>query len=148
VTLVWVGFDDAHSVRLAGGDSCVPIWTRHMNRIDGLIADVDWKRPDDVTQREIDPQSGMLATPYCPQTRSEVFVAGTEPDAVCALHAGSGEPSPYWPEAPVYDDAPARADASPAEAAAERRAAEEQRRAAKQRENSIKRLLKRIFGDG
>jgi penicillin-binding protein 1B len=28
LSLVWVGFDDGHSVRLAGGDACVPIWTR------------------------------------------------------------------------------------------------------------------------
>src|SRR5207253_10599347 len=27
LSLVWIGFDDGHSVRLAGGDACVPIWT-------------------------------------------------------------------------------------------------------------------------
>ncbi|HEX8619824.1 MAG TPA: PBP1A family penicillin-binding protein, partial [Thermoanaerobaculia bacterium] len=100
LSLVWIGFDDGHSVRLGGGDACLPIWTRHMNRIDGLIADVDWKRPEDVTEREIDPQSGMLATPYCPRTRTEAYVAGTEPSSVCSLHAGSGDPSPYWNEPP------------------------------------------------
>src|SRR5215212_6488505 len=88
LSLVWVGFDDGHSVRLAGGDACVPIWTSHMNRISGLIPDVDWRRPDDVVEREIDPLSGMLATPYCPDTRGEIFVAGTEPQSVCPLHAG------------------------------------------------------------
>lgn len=105
LSLVWIGFDDGHSVRLAGGDACIPIWTRHMNRIDGLIADVDWKRPEDVTEREIDPQSGMLATPYCPRSRTEVYVAGTEPESVCPLHAGSGEPSPFWPDPDdVFED--------------------------------------------
>jgi penicillin-binding protein 1B len=146
LTLVWIGFDDGHSTRLAGGDACVPIWTRHMNRIDGQIADVDWKRPEDVSSREIDPLSGMLATPYCPQTRSEIYVAGTEPDAVCVLHAGSGEPSPFWPE-PVYEDAPQRTEAGPDPAEIQRRAAEDRRRA-RERESSIKRLLRRIFGDG
>jgi membrane carboxypeptidase/penicillin-binding protein len=67
-----------------------------MNRVSGLIPDVDWKRPEDVIDRQIDPQSGMLATPYCPQTKDEIFVAGTEPTSVCPLHAGSGEPSPFW----------------------------------------------------
>src|SRR5258706_11685279 len=98
LTLVWVGFDDGHSVRLAGGDACVPIWVSHMNRIGGMVPDVDWKRPDDVVVRQVDPQSGMLATPFCPQTRSEIFVSGTEPAAVCSLHAGSGEPSQFWRE--------------------------------------------------
>ena len=148
LSLVWIGFDDGHSVRLAGGDACIPIWTRHMNRIDGLIADVDWKRPEDVTEREIDPQSGMLATPYCPRSRTEVYVAGTEPESVCPLHAGSGEPSPFWPDPDdVFEDE--RRDDAPAQAPADiQRRAEEERRRAKQRDNSLKRLLKRIFGDG
>ncbi|HEY8172586.1 MAG TPA: PBP1A family penicillin-binding protein [Dehalococcoidia bacterium] len=145
LTLVWVGFDDGHSVRLAGGDACIPIWTRHMNRIDGLIADVDWKRPEDVTEREIDPQSGMLATPYCPRSRTEVYVAGTEPESVCPLHAGSGEPSPFWPDPEVLDEHRDAPTPAPEDI---RRRAEEERRRAKQRENSIKKLLKRIFGDG
>ncbi len=98
LTLVWIGFDDGHSVRLAGGDACVPIWTAHMNRIDGMVPDVDWKRPEDVVERQVDPDSGMLATPYCPQSKREIFVAGTEPTQVCPLHAGSGEPSPLLRE--------------------------------------------------
>jgi penicillin-binding protein 1B len=147
LSLVWVGFDDAHSTRLAGGDACLPIWTRHMNRIDGLIQDVDWKRPDDVTEREIDPESGMLATPYCPRTRSEVYVAGTEPESVCSLHAGSGEPSPFWPVPDIFDSRRDDAPAMPSPEEVQRRA-EEQRRKARERENSIRKLLRRIFGDG
>jgi penicillin-binding protein 1B len=142
LSLVWVGYDDGHSTRLAGGDACVPIWTRHMNRIDGMISDVDWKRPEDVTEREIDTLSGMLATPYCSQTRSEVFVAGTEPQAVCPLHAGSGEPSPFWPDPPVYGDDDRRTTPDPAEL--ERRAEEERRRAARKKPS----WWRRIFGDG
>ena len=149
LSLVWIGFDDGHSVRLAGGDACLPIWTRHMNRIDGLIADVDWKRPDDVTEREIDPASGMLATPYCSNTRTEVYVAGTEPDAVCPLHAGSGEPSPYWPEPPLFETAEERRDreeVAPEPGDAQRRADEERSRA-KPRDTGIRKLLRRIFGE-
>ena len=149
LSLVWVGFDDGHSVRLAGGDACVPIWARHMNRIDGLVPDVDWKRPEDVSEREIDPDSGMLATPYCPQTRSEVYVAGTEPRSVCALHAGSGEPSPYWPEPPPVLGQEAAGPGDPAQTPAEaQRKAEQEKRQAKEREGSVRRLLRRIFGGG
>src|SRR5207248_118414 len=63
LSLVWSGFDDGHCVRLAGGDACVPIWTAHMNRVAGLVPEIDWKRPEDVITREIDAESGMLATP-------------------------------------------------------------------------------------
>jgi penicillin-binding protein 1B len=142
LSLVWIGFDDGHSTRLAGGDACLPIWTRHMNRIDGLVADVDWKRPEDVTDREIDPESGMLATPYCPTTRSETYVAGTEPQSVCPLHAGSGDPSPFTPEPSIFGDG-TQARADPAEAL---RRAEEQRKKAREKENSVRKLLRKIFG--
>jgi penicillin-binding protein 1B len=143
LSLVWIGFDDGHSVRLAGGDACLPIWTRHMNRIDGLITDVDWKKPDDVTEREIDPLSGMLATPYCPTTRSEEYVSGTEPESVCPLHAGSGDPSPYTPDSPIFGDP--QQEQRPTMVDPQQRRAEEQRKKAK--ETGIRKLLRRIFGD-
>jgi len=37
---------------------------------------------------EVDPQSGMPATPMCPQARAEVYIAGTQPVGVCPLHGG------------------------------------------------------------
>ncbi len=148
LSLVWIGFDDGHSVRLAGGDACVPIWTAHMNRIAGLVPDVDWKRPDDVITREIDPASGMLATPYCPTTRREIFVSGTEPASVCPLHAGSGEPSPLWregsiPSIPVVEGMPPSSDEQ--QPSADDRKEQEHRR--KEREKGIRRLLRIIFGN-
>ncbi|HSP17039.1 MAG TPA: PBP1A family penicillin-binding protein [Thermoanaerobaculia bacterium] len=149
LSLVWIGFDDGHSVRLAGGDACVPIWTAHMNRIAGLVPDVDWKRPDDVVTREIDPESGMLATPYCPTARREIFVSGTEPTSVCPLHAGGGEPSPLWREGtypsdlPVVEGTPPTSDQQ--HPATDEQKQQEQRR--KERDKGIKRLLKIIFGN-
>jgi penicillin-binding protein 1B len=144
LSLVWIGFDDGHSTRLAGGDACLPIWTRHMNRIDGLVPDVDWKRPDDVTDREIDPESGMLATPYCPTVRSETYVVGTEPQSVCPLHAGSGDPSPFMPEPAIFGDDSQQARIDPAEVL--RRAEEARRKAEREKESSMRKLLRRIFG--
>ncbi|MGA8809842.1 MAG: PBP1A family penicillin-binding protein [Thermoanaerobaculia bacterium] len=142
LSLVWLGFDDGHSIRLAGGDACVPIWTNNMNRVSGLIPDVDWKRPEDVIDRQIDPQSGMLATPYCPQTKDEIFVAGTEPTSVCPLHAGSGEPSPFWRDNTEPSQAqneglvPNPAGPSPAP----------QQQPKKKEEHGLKKLLRSIFG--
>jgi penicillin-binding protein 1B len=144
LSLVWVGFDDGHSVRLGGGDACVPIWTAHMNRIVGTVPDVDWKRPDDVVERQVDPESGMLATPYCPTSRSEVFAAGTEPASVCPLHAGSGEALPFLHENDQTQFP--RAEAAPPEQEPQRPLlpAEAERR---RRDNAVRRLLRRIFGD-
>lgn len=140
LSLVWIGFDDGHSVRLAGGDACVPIWTAHMNRISGLVPDVDWKAPEDVVEREIDPQSGMLATPFCPDTRSEPFVEGTQPESVCPLHAGSGEPSPNWRQPQVAEQEPVPQPGVPPRVEDRR---EQQRR---EKERGIRGILRRIFG--
>jgi penicillin-binding protein 1B len=144
LSLVWLGFDDGHSVRLAGGDACVPIWTTNMNRVGGLIPDVDWKRPEDVVDRQIDPQSGMLATPYCPQTKNEVFVAGTEPTSVCPLHAGSGEPSPFWRDnsEPADTESLQGTLINPAQP----RPTPQQQQKQKEKDHGIKRLLRAIFG--
>jgi penicillin-binding protein 1B len=140
LSLVWIGFDDGHSVRLAGGDACVPIWTAHMNRIAGLVPDVDFKRPDDVVERQIDPASGMLASPFCPQTQSEIFVEGTEPASVCPLHAGSGEPSPFWRD-DEQDDSTIIADQQP-----QTPGGRPQPQQPKKRDTGLKGLLRRIFG--
>ncbi|MDP9360773.1 MAG: PBP1A family penicillin-binding protein [Acidobacteriota bacterium] len=141
LSLVWLGFDDGHSVRLAGGDACVPIWTTNMNRIGGLIPDIDWKRPEDVIDRQIDPQSGMLATSYCPQTKDEIFVAGTEPVLVCPLHAGSGEPSPFWRD--NTEPAQREAQQNPASYPQPNPAPQQQQ---KQKEHGLRKLLRAIFG--
>jgi penicillin-binding protein 1B len=145
LSLVWIGFDDGHSVRLSGGDACVPIWTAHMNRIVGLVPDVDWRRPDDVVERTIDPQSGMLATLFCPQTRTEIFVSGTEPESVCPLHAGSGEPNPSWRDInrPPVDMVDGGNQPQPVPGQNPQQPADQQRR---NRDSGIRRLLRRIFG--
>src|SRR5712691_6907036 len=144
LSLVWIGFDDGHSVRLAGGDACIPIWTAHINRVAGLVPDVDWRRPDDVITREVDPESGMLATSYCPQSHREIFVAGTEPMSVCPLHAGSGEINPGWGENPFppsgSDERPAIGEERP------HAPTDESIRRQRQRDNTIRKLLRRIFG--
>jgi len=42
--------------------------------------------PEGIAFTEIDPLTGKLATPMCPRTVSESFLAGTEPTEMCELH--------------------------------------------------------------
>jgi penicillin-binding protein 1B len=146
LSLVWIGYDDGHNLRLGGGEACVPIWTSHMKRIASLVPDVDWKEPDDVVDRAIDPESGLLATPWCPVARREVFVTGTEPGSICPVHAGYGGPSPFWRESgiPESDEPPSPSVEDPLQQQHER----ERREREREREKGIRRLLKIIFGDG
>jgi hypothetical protein len=84
----------------------------------------------------------MLATPYCPRSKSEIFVAGTEPTQVCPLHAGSGEPSPLLRElenaiqGPQAENPPNGQQPGPPQ----------QQPQQPRKERGIRRLLRAIFG--
>jgi penicillin-binding protein 1B len=90
--IVWVGFDDSRPLDLEGAHSAAPIWAEFMKRALSYRAYRDAKpfqAPDGIVSVAIDPQSGMPATPFCPNQRTEVFIAGTQPVGTCPLHGGS-----------------------------------------------------------
>ena len=92
--VVWVGFDDNRELNLEGAHSALPIWTDFMKRAlqyRNYRVVKPFSAPGGIVTIQIDPESGMPATPFCPTTRSEVFIAGTEPVGVCPLHGGNGE---------------------------------------------------------
>ncbi|HWC97280.1 MAG TPA: PBP1A family penicillin-binding protein [Candidatus Sulfopaludibacter sp.] len=89
--VVWVGFDDNSDLDLQGAYSAAPIWGEFMKKALDYREYRDTKpfrAPDGIVTVDIDPLSGMLATPSCPKTHPEVYIAGTEPVAACPLHGG------------------------------------------------------------
>jgi penicillin-binding protein 1B len=89
--IVWVGFDDNRELDLEGAHSAAPIWAEFMKRalqFREYRDTKDFAAPDGIVSIEIDPLSGMPATPYCPRTRQEVYIAGTQPVGTCPLHGG------------------------------------------------------------
>src|SRR5208282_43112 len=113
---------------LAGGNSAAPIWAEFMKRAIALpdYAQVqDFAPPDGVSLMAIDPVTLDRATPLCPVTRNEAFLAGSEPTRYCELHGGlaavlAAAPASATPAAPGEDSASARAPAQPASAASQR----------------------------
>ena len=92
--VVWVGFDDGRDLNLEGSKSALPIWTEFMKRAAQLPAYRDaaaFQAPSGIVSVEICPESGQIACDYCPGSRSEVFIDGTEPTVRCQLHS---EPAP------------------------------------------------------
>jgi penicillin-binding protein 1B len=90
--VVWVGFDDNRELNLEGAHSAAPIWAEFMKQASQIRDYRDTKSftaPDGIVSIDIDPQSGMPATPNCPTHRSEVYISGTQPVGVCPLHGGS-----------------------------------------------------------
>jgi penicillin-binding protein 1B len=91
ICVVWVGFDDNRDFKLEGAHSALPIWTEFMKKAHAHreYRNVhEWSAPDGIVTADIDPESGQLATANCPKTRSEVFLAGTQPIETCPLHGG------------------------------------------------------------
>ncbi len=71
--VVWVGFDDNRELDLEGAHSAAPIWTEFMKRALDYREYRDAKpfqRPTGMVTIDIDPQSGMPATPACPKTQT------------------------------------------------------------------------------
>jgi penicillin-binding protein 1B len=89
--VVWVGFDDNTDLDLEGAHSAAPIWMEFMKKALDFREYRDTKpfhAPEGIVTISIDPVSGMPATPNCPKTQDEVYIAGTEPVGSCPLHGG------------------------------------------------------------
>lgn len=110
--IVWVGFDDYRDVKTEGARAALPIWTEfmkraHQHRMYKNVSGFD--APDGVVSAEIDPDSGQLATGSCPNVKTEVFIAGTQPVNLCRLHGSGSTQVASW-------DTPEPAPAPPAQA--------------------------------
>jgi penicillin-binding protein 1B len=124
--VVWVGFDDNRELNLEGAHSAAPIWAQFMK--DAMqfpqYRDVkDFQAPDGIVSIDIDPESGMPATPSCPAHRTEVYIAGTQPVGFCPLHGGRNVTNVAgWqlappPAAPSTEEAAPAAPAAPGQVA-------------------------------
>jgi penicillin-binding protein 1B len=94
--VVWVGFDDNRDLGLAGGAAAAPIWAEFMKRAVALPQYQNtqpFEPPAGIVQESIDPRSGQLATPSCPEVATEYFVSGSEPTQYCQLHGGESAQS-------------------------------------------------------
>ena len=111
LAVVWMGFDMRKPIleNAAGGALAAPVWADFMRPLyfgtqayeDFETGDTipgveprrpipaDWVRPDALTTRMIDEQSGKLFTEWCPieNQREELYLPGTEPTELCDLHA-------------------------------------------------------------
>jgi penicillin-binding protein 1B len=109
VCVVWVGFDDGKDLNLEGAKSALPIWTEFMKRAHQhrqYHNVTGWEPPDGIVSVDIDPATGQLATPTCPSSRGEYFLAGTQPVQLCQLHSNGATQVAGWdPAAPKPPDA-------------------------------------------
>ena len=88
---VWFGYDTPRQIadRAAGGRFAAPAWADFYKTGWSERAGVEWLPPNGMVSAIIDPESGELATEYCPRKVREWFKPGTEPQTQCELHTYS-----------------------------------------------------------
>jgi penicillin-binding protein 1B len=86
VTLVWVGFDHKEVLRLSGAQAALPIWADFMRIAMTVEPAGGFVTPPSVVFRDVDPETGKLASSGCPATVHEAFLASTEPRELCPEH--------------------------------------------------------------
>lgn len=99
ICIVWVGFDDNAEMPVDGAYSALPVWTEFMKRAHRFreyAGAQPFYAPAGIVSVEVDPLSGQLASSGCPNTRGEVFVAGSQPQEMCHLHRGGATHVASW----------------------------------------------------
>ena len=90
-TIMWAGFDQRGSslgVNQTGATATGWMWGEYMAYINSQLPVKDFVRPSSgLVEREICVESGMIPTELCTETKTEIFLAGTEPKTFCPIHA-------------------------------------------------------------
>lgn len=80
VTGVWVGnADNSPMVNLSGVAGAGPIWHDFMRQALSGKPEATFAEPPGLVRVEVCVPSGLLPTPLCPRTRTEIFLDGTAP---------------------------------------------------------------------
>jgi penicillin-binding protein 1B len=87
---VWVGCDDGRPTGFTGARAALPVWTDFIRAATSPGGAADFVVPPGIVWRHVDPASGDLAGAACPESRAVPFIAGTEPQAPCAMHRSVG----------------------------------------------------------
>jgi penicillin-binding protein 1A len=90
VAAIWIGFDRPRTIvaDASGGRLAAPAWGRIMRSVYGAGPTTPgWERPDAIIERDVDPATGLVLAEGCRPAsgaaRSEIFIRGQEPAAVC-----------------------------------------------------------------
>ena len=83
---VWIGYDDNRPIHLSGSQGAVPVFADFTRSVPPQYFQDNFQVPSDIVTAEIDPDTGMLATPSCPRRLTEVFISGTAPKTTCTVH--------------------------------------------------------------
>jgi penicillin-binding protein 1B len=89
VCAVWIGFDDNRQLGLTGAEAALPAWVDFIEsavEVRPELGGEAFQRPVGIVNIEIDPETGMLATPSCPQRERISITNALAPHFECYTH--------------------------------------------------------------
>ena len=90
VVAVWAGNFDARPMgQVSGISGAGPLWRQVMRLVSTYYPPEPFPKPKGLTEEIICADTGLLATPNCPNTRSELFMANHTPSGYCLRHKPS-----------------------------------------------------------
>ncbi len=95
VTVAWIGFDDNSDVKSTGGEIALPLWTAFMQDVMRIMPEYggsEFAMPVGLTELVVDPETGMAADSYCPQSERVVLPTHAASNIKCVLH----QPQPEY----------------------------------------------------
>ena len=105
----WFGFDNPAQISgdASGGRLAAPAWAEfYLNGWRETATANAWRPPPGMSSVVIDPQTGYLATDWCPVRQQEYFKPGTEPHVECPEHG----PDMYYEDQQQTADWPDQRD--------------------------------------
>jgi membrane carboxypeptidase/penicillin-binding protein len=89
VTVAWIGLDENEDIGATGGDIALPLWTEFMKsavQIRPEFGGESFPMPKGLVTVEIDPETGMLASAYCPHSETVVVPSSASSNIRCLRH--------------------------------------------------------------
>jgi membrane carboxypeptidase/penicillin-binding protein len=89
VCAVWIGFDDNQQLGLTGAEAALPAWIDFMKEalaIRPSLGGRSFPKPRGITSVKIDPETGLLAGPYCPTAQTVSVASRFAPIVECLKH--------------------------------------------------------------
>lgn len=110
ICLVWVGYDDNTSLKMNAAQAALPIWVDFMKKATVNLPAQDFTMPSGIVRVDVDSNTGLLRDENTLETRSELFIVGSQPASNSQaeiIHATQQEPAPERESdsQPVTEDA-------------------------------------------
>lgn len=105
VCVVWIGFDDNKQLGLTGAEAALPAWTEFVKGAVELRPELGgerFDRPAGITTALVDPETGLLAGPACPQRELIAITRELAPVAECYAHSEPEDLSAGMSESEIY----------------------------------------------